>query len=106
MENHPVSTAENYPAAAQNDSSSPNGSAPGTSAPNGSAMFSGAPTNVQAGGLKPATEQLNLRIRADLYRQLDRMSVILGARRGVPTNRVTVIEEALTAYFEANRTSS
>jgi hypothetical protein len=46
-----------------------------------------------------------MRIRADLYRQLDRMSVILGARRGVPTNRVTVVEEALAAYFEANRTS-
>lgn len=104
MENYPVSTAETFPAAAQND---PNASAstPSGSAPNGSAMFSGAPTNVQAGGLKPETEQLNLRIRADLYRQLDRMSVILGARRGVPTNRVTVVEEALAAYFEANRTS-
>lgn len=101
-----MSTAENYPAAAQNDQSAPDRSAPDHSAPTGSAMFSGAPTNVQAGGVKPATEQLNLRIRADLYRQLDRMSVILGARRGVPTNRVTVIEEALTAYFEANRSSN
>ncbi|MEO7262723.1 MAG: hypothetical protein ABI047_15920 [Jatrophihabitantaceae bacterium] len=108
-----MSTAENYPAAAQNDGRSANGSAPGSSlhgapngSPNGSAMFSGAPTNVQAGGVKPETEQLNLRIRADLYRQLDRVSVILGARRGVPTNRVTVVEEALAAYFEANRTTS
>lgn len=74
-------------------------------APNGSAMFSAAPANVQAGGQKPETEQLNLRIRADLYRQLDRVSVFLGARRGVPVNRVTVIEEALAAYFEANRNS-
>jgi hypothetical protein len=74
--------------------------------PSGAAMFSGAPANLQAGGQKPATEQLNLRIRADLYRQLDRVSVLLGARRGVPVNRVTVIEEALAAYFEANRTAS
>jgi hypothetical protein len=80
--------------------------AAGQPTPNGAAMFSGAPANVPAGGQKPATEQLNLRIRADLYRQLDRVSVILGARRGVPVNRVTVIEEALAAYFEANRTTS
>jgi hypothetical protein len=93
-----VSTAEN-PAATQNGSSS-NGSMP-----NGSAMFSGAGATVQHGGQKPETEQLNLRIRADLYRQLDRMTVVLGHRRGVPTNRVTVVEEALAAYFEANRTS-
>lgn len=112
MENHPVSSAENYTAAPQNDPVEPrrvngnSGGTPNNSAHNGSAMFSGAPTNVQAGGLKPETEQLNLRIRADLYRQLDRVSVILGARRGVPTNRVTVVEEALAAYFEANRTSS
>ena len=58
------------------------------------------------GGQKPATEQLNLRIRADLYRQLERVSVILSARRGTPTNRVTIVEEALAAYFEANRTGS
>ncbi|HEY0167389.1 MAG TPA: hypothetical protein VGB75_10140 [Jatrophihabitans sp.] len=111
-----MSSAENQPAAAQHDpagprrangdSSTPNNSTSNNSTPNSSAMFSGAPTNVQAGGVKPETEQLNLRIRADLYRQLDRVSVILGARRGVPTNRVTVVEEALTAYFEANRTSS
>ena len=68
-------------------------------------MFSGAPGNVPVGGPKPATEQLNLRIQADLYRQLERMSVLLSARRGVPTNRVTVVEEALAAYFEANRTA-
>jgi hypothetical protein len=73
--------------------------------PNGSAMFSGAGAAAQHGGHKPETEQLNLRIRADLYRQLDRMTVLLGHRRGVPTNRVTVVEEALAAYFEANRTS-
>jgi hypothetical protein len=91
---HPTA---NHPAEAHD-------SAPARPAPNGSAMFSAAPTTVQAGGLKPDTEQLNLRIRADLYRQLDRVSVILGARRGVPTNRVTVVEEALAAYFEANRT--
>jgi hypothetical protein len=71
----------------------------------GGAMFSGAPANVPVGGQKPATEQLNLRIRADLYQQLDRVSVLLSARRGVPTNRVTVVEEALAAYFEAQRTS-
>jgi hypothetical protein len=92
MEYCPVSTAENSPAATANGS-------------NNRAMFSGAPGNVQAGGLKPETEQLNLRIQADLYRQLDRMSVLLSARRGVPTNRVTVVEEALAAYFEANRTA-
>jgi hypothetical protein len=97
MENPTVTTAEN-PAATQTGSVS-NGS------PSKSAMFSGASASVQAGGQKPETEQLNMRIRADLYRQLDRMSVILGARRGVPTNRVTVVEEALAAYFEANRTS-
>ena len=68
-------------------------------------MFSGAPANVQVGSLKPETEQLNLRIRADLYRQLDRVSVILSARRGASINRVTIVEEALAAYFEANRTS-
>ncbi len=107
-----MSSAEKYPAAPQNDPAEPrrvNGASDSTtnnSTHNGSAMFSGAPTNVQAGGLKPETEQLNLRIRADLYRQLDRMSVLLSARRGVPTNRVTVVEEALAAYFEANRTSS
>ncbi len=107
-----MSTAENT-AAAQNDrpgtperANGAGASSASNSVPTGSAMFSGAPTNVQAGGLKPETEQLNLRIRADLYRQLDRVSVILGARRGVPTNRVTVVEEALAAYFEANRTSS
>ena len=93
-----MSTAEN-PAAIQNGSTS-NGSMP-----TGSAMFSGAAALAQHGGPKPETEQLNLRIRADLYRQLDRMTVVLGARRGVPTNRVTVVEEALAAYFEANRTS-
>ena len=82
-----------------------NGSTPNGRTSHGSAMFSGAGAHVQAGGQKPETEQLNIRIRADLYRQLDRMSVILGARRGVPTNRVTVVEEALAAYFEANRTS-
>ncbi|HEX8768177.1 MAG TPA: hypothetical protein VF714_07390 [Jatrophihabitans sp.] len=81
-----------------------NGSTTNGSATISSAMFSGASAGVQAGGQKPETEQLNMRIRADLYRQLDRMSVILGARRGVPTNRVTVVEEALAAYFEANRT--
>ncbi len=96
-----MSTAENDVAAARNGAPV----TPGQAAPNGSAMFSAAPTNVQAGGQKPDTEQLNLRIRADLYRQLDRVSVILGARRGVPTNRVTVVEEALAAYFEANRSS-
>jgi hypothetical protein len=93
-----VSTAEN-PAATHNGSTSHGGM------PNGSAMFSGASATVQHGGQKPETEQLNMRIRADLYRQLDRMTVVLGARRGVPTNRVTVVEEALAAYFEANRTS-
>ena len=107
-----MSTAENDTAAAQSDlpvaSGGANGATNGasnSSASNSSAMFSGAPASMQAGGLKPETEQLNLRIRADLYRQLDRMSVILGARRGVPTNRVTVVEEALAAYFEANRIS-
>jgi hypothetical protein len=94
MENYPVNTAENSPAATSNDSTSSN-----------RAMFSGAQGNVQAGSPKPETEQLNLRIRADLYRQLDRVSVLLSARRGVPTNRVTVVEEALAAYFEANRTA-
>ncbi|HST81391.1 MAG TPA: hypothetical protein VLL08_06600 [Kineosporiaceae bacterium] len=89
-----MNTAENPSSAARNET-----------VPHGSAMFSGAPTNVPVGGQKPATEQLNLRIRADLYRQLDRVSVILSARRGVPTNRVTVVEEALAAYFEANRTA-
>jgi hypothetical protein len=69
-------------------------------------MFSGAPANVPTGGEKPATEQLNLRIRADLYHQLDRVSVVLSARRGTPTNRVTIVEEALAAYFEANRAGS
>lgn len=98
MENHTVNPAEN-PAATENDSTSK------ASTPHSSAMFSGAAATVQVGGQKPETEQLNMRIRADLYRQLDRMSVILGARRGVPTNRVTVVEEALAAYFEANRTS-
>jgi hypothetical protein len=96
-----VSSAENNVAADQNDGPV----SVGRAAPNGSSMFSGAPANVHAGGQKPDTEQLNLRIRADLYRQLDRLSVILGARRGVPTNRVTVVEEALAAYFEANRIS-
>jgi hypothetical protein len=88
-----VSTAED-PAASHNGSM-----------PSGSAMFSGAGAIAQHGGQKPETEQLNLRIRADLYRQLDRITVVLGHRRGVPTNRVTVVEEALAAYFEANRTS-
>jgi hypothetical protein len=91
-----VTTAEN-PAATESTS---NGRTH-----HGGAVFSGAAAIAQAGGQKPETEQLNLRIRADLYRQLDRMSMILGARRGVPTNRVTVVEEALAAYFEANRTS-
>lgn len=101
-----MSSAENLPAAAQNDSPRASGRVNGAGAgSNSGAMFSGAPATVQAGGLKPETEQLNLRIRADLYRQLDRVSVILSARRGVPTNRVTVVEEALAAYFEANRTS-
>lgn len=94
-----MSTADDTPAATSNGSPSTG------SGSNNRAMFSGAPANVQAGGLKPETEQLNLRIRADLYRQLDRMSVLLSARRGVPTNRVTVLEEALAAYFETNRTS-
>lgn len=98
MEISTVNPADN-PAATENGSTSNSGS------PNSSAMFSSASPSVQAGGPKPETEQLNMRIRADLYRQLDRMSVILGARRGVPTNRVTVVEEALAAYFEANRTS-
>ena len=87
------------------DGSTSNGSTSNGKVASGSAMFSGASATVQHGGEKPATEQLNLRIRADLYRQLDRMTVVLGARRGVPTNRVTVVEEALAAYFEANRTS-
>ncbi|MEO6500315.1 MAG: hypothetical protein ABIQ09_00200 [Jatrophihabitantaceae bacterium] len=104
-----MSTAENYPAAAQSDPPPApgrvNGASDSSAASNSSAMFSGAPANVQVGGLKPETEQLNLRIRADLYRQLDRVSVILGARRGVPTNRVTIVEEALAAYFEANRST-
>ena len=95
-------SAENGVAAAQNDPSASTGRA----APNGSSMFSAGPAHVQPGGLKPDTEQLNLRIRADLYGQLDRVSVILGARRGVPTNRVTVVEEALEAYFAANRNNS
>jgi hypothetical protein len=109
MENYTVNPAENPAATASG--STPNDSTPNGGAPNGrpahisSAVFSGAGANAQAGGQKPETEQLNLRIRADLYRQLDRMSVLLGARRGVPTNRVTVVEEALAAYFEANRTS-
>lgn len=85
---------------AENPAASPNGSMP-----TGSAMFSGAGAIAQHGGQKPETEQLNLRIRADLYRQLDRITVVLGHRRGVPTNRVTIVEEALAAYFEANRTS-
>jgi hypothetical protein len=101
-----VSTAEN-PAATDNgttsNGSTSNGSTSNGGATHSGAMFSGAGAHVQAGGQKPETEQLNMRIRADLYRQLDRMSVILGARRGVPTNRVTVVEEALAAYFEANR---
>ena len=97
-----MSTAENYPAAAENDL--PPERANGRT-PNGGAVFSGAPAAVQVGGPKPETEQLNLRIRADLYRQLDRVSVILGARRGMPVSRVSIIEEALAAYFEANRTS-
>ena len=106
-----MSTAENHTAAAQSDlppgrvDGPTNGSASHSGASNSSAMFSGAPASAQVGGLKPETEQLNLRIRADLYRQLDRVSVILGARRGVPTNRVTIVEEALAAYFEANRTT-
>jgi hypothetical protein len=98
MEHFTVNTAEN-PAATENDST-PNGRAS-----HSNAMFSSAAATGQAGGHKPETEQLNLRIRADLYRQLERMSVVLSARRGVPTNRVTVVEEALAAYFEANRTS-
>jgi len=98
MEKHTVNTAEN-PAATEGDSAAKERT------PHGGAMFSGAAAIAQHGGQKPETEQLNMRIRADLYRQLDRMSVILGARRGVPTNRVTVVEEALAAYFEANRTS-
>ncbi len=109
-----MSSAENLPAAAQIDPSrapgrvngAANGAAVTSTGSSSGAMFSGAPANAQqAGGLKPETEQLNLRIRADLYRQLDRVSVILSARRGVPTNRVTVVEEALAAYFEANRTA-
>jgi hypothetical protein len=104
MENHTVNTAENP--AATDTGSTPNGSAANGRTSHGGAMFSGAGAVAQAGGQKPETEQLNMRIRADLYRQLDRMSVILGARRGVPTNRVTVVEEALAAYFEANRASS
>jgi hypothetical protein len=96
-----VSSAENNVTADRNEAPVSQGRA----APNGASMFSGAPANLQAGGQKPDTEQLNLRIRADLYRQLDRLSVILGARRGVPTNRVTVVEEALEAYFQANRIS-
>jgi hypothetical protein len=108
MEKYTVNPAEN-PVATENGSTS-NGSTSDGSTSNGratnSAMFSGAAASVQTGGQKPETEQLNMRIRADLYRQLDRVSVILGARRGVPTNRVTVVEEALAAYFEANRTNS
>lgn len=100
MEICALSTASNNPAAGQSDEFA----VAGNPAPNGGAMFSAAPANIQAGGPKPETQQLNLRIRADLYRQLDRVSVLLGARRGVPVNRVTVIEEALAAYFEANRT--
>lgn len=103
-----MSTAENHAAAAQNEPPTAPGRVNGAtngSATNGSAMFSGAPANAQVGGPKPETEQLNLRIRADLYRQLDRVSVILGARRGAPISRVTIVEEALTAYFEANRTA-
>lgn len=104
-----MSSAENFPAAAQSNpphaSGRVNGAAAASTGSHSGAMFSGAPANAQPGGLKPETEQLNLRIRADLYRQLDRVSVILSARRGVPTNRVTVVEEALAAYFEANRTS-
>ncbi len=101
-----MSTAENNPAATQSGPPLAPGRVNGSTshgAPNGSAMFSGAPATMHAGGLKPETEQLNLRIRADLYRQLDRVSVILSARRGAPTNRVTIVEEALAAYFEANR---
>jgi hypothetical protein len=119
MENYSVSTAENYPAATQNGDTSNGGTSNGGTSnggtsnggtsngrgASGSAVFSGAPASVPVGGQKPATEQLNLRISADLYRQLDRVSVILSARRGVPTNRVTVVEEALAAYFEANRSS-
>jgi hypothetical protein len=105
MEILSVSTAEIDPAATQNGNPH-NGDRPSGGLVHGTAMFSGASANAQAGGSKPETEQLNLRIRADLYRQLDRVSVLLSARRGVPTNRVTVVEEALAAYFEANRTSS
>jgi hypothetical protein len=95
-------TTDEVPGANRNGST-PHGSTSNGRVSTGSAMFSGASAVVQHGGQKPETEQLNLRIRADLYRQLDRMTVVLGARRGVPTNRVTVVEEALAAYFEANR---
>lgn len=69
--------------------------------PNVISMFSAGPTHF-ATPEKPETEQLNLRIRAELSQQLERASVVLSARRGVPTHRVAVIEEALTAYFAAN----
>jgi len=68
----------------------------------GNPMFSAGPAHLMIGSDKPATEQLNLRIRADLYQQLERASVVLGARRGTPTHRVAVVEEALAAYFEKN----
>jgi hypothetical protein len=98
------STGRNVPAA-QNEEPAVAAQPAGGFAPNSAAMFSAAPGNVQAGGQQPETAQLNLRIRADLYRQLDRVSVLMGVRRGAPVNRVTIIEEALAAYFEANRTS-
>jgi hypothetical protein len=84
----------------------PNKTGAGASRPSSSnSMFSAAPTRVLADIEKPETEQLNLRIGAELYRQLERATVVLGARRGVPTNRVTVVEEALSAFFEQNKLS-
>jgi hypothetical protein len=76
-----------------------------SSAPSGATgnpMFSAGPAHVSAATEKPATEQLNLRIRADLYLKLERASVVLGARRGTPTHRVAIVEEALEAFFAQN----
>ncbi len=59
-------------------------------------------TAARAGDDKTVTDQLNVRIRRDTNRRLERASLLLGAQRGQKTSKVAVVEEALDAYFALN----
>ena len=52
---------------------------------------------------RPVTDQVNVRMRRELNQRLEQAAFTLAAQRGQKTTKVTVIEEALTEYFDRHK---